>query len=207
MKRIGIYFSLVVMFIFMSVACSDKSTDTPTISVSEESTYENTFTDLNLGVLFDFNLHLPHADHRWIKLWVEKYENGKKDTEPLTKISYGNFPDESIDHHLGFGIIDPNNDEGTLGFLYGSNMRTELIDIRGEFDQEYSNSLWDKALGEDDLQLRLNEPTILAAYRETDNHTIEMVDLQDETSVNRMIEQNNLVLLLKIMIEEEQDQD
>src|SRR5699024_11873153 len=64
-------------------SCSDNSTNTPTISVSEESTYENTFIDLNLGVLFDFNLHLPHADHRWIKIWVEKYENGKKDTEPL----------------------------------------------------------------------------------------------------------------------------
>src|SRR5699024_12783125 len=154
-------------------SCSDNSTNTPTISVSEESTYENTFIDLNLGVLFDFNLHLPHADHRWIKIWVEKYENGKKNTEPLTKLSYGNFPDESIDHHIGFGIIDPNNDEGTLGILYGSNMRTELIDMRGEFDQEYRNSLWDKALCEDYFQQILNEQRILSHYRETDNKKID----------------------------------
>jgi len=54
----------------------------------------NTFEDLNLGILFDFDFTLPNADNSWVNLWVERYIDGEKESQRLTQLSYGNSPNE-----------------------------------------------------------------------------------------------------------------
>jgi len=40
------------------------------ISVNENSQYEKTFKDLNLGILYDYNLKVNNADKSWVNVWV-----------------------------------------------------------------------------------------------------------------------------------------
>lgn len=63
-------------------------------------------------------------------------------------------------------------------------------------------SYWSCAIGKEEVELKLGETKILAAYWETESNSIQTIDLQDEDSVNRMIKQDDMVLLLKIKVEE-----
>ncbi|WP_332699430.1 hypothetical protein [Halalkalibacter lacteus] len=171
-----------------------------TISVNTDSEYVNTFEDLNLGILFDFDFKLPNADKSWVNLWVERYNDGEKESQPLTQLSYGNSPNEVDEGHLGFGMINPNS-EDTLVFLYGPAVRTQPSIIEKKTKTDIFSS-WDYAIGNEEVELEIGETKILAAYRETESNSISTVDLQDEESVNRMIKQDNIVLLLKVKIEE-----
>lgn len=159
----------------------------------------NTFEDLNLGILFDFDFTLPNADKSWVNLWVERYIDGKKESQPLTQLSYGNSPNEVEQGHLGFGMINPNL-EDTLVFLYGPAVRKYPAIIEREPKTDVSSS-WDYAIGNEEVELDIGETKILAAYWETESNSIRTVDLQDEDSVNEMIKQVNMVLLLKVKIE------
>ena len=160
----------------------------------------NTFEDLNLGILFDFDFTLPNADKSWVNLWVDRYIDGEKESQPLTQLSYGNSPNEVEEGHLGFGMINPNS-EDTLVFLYGPAVSTHPSIIERESMTDVSSS-WDYAIGNEKVDLDIGETKILAAYRETESNSIRTIDLQDEDSVNEMIKQDNMVLLLKVKIEE-----
>lgn len=206
LKRIGLCLVICFTFIIISFGCSHKEADAPTISINQKSEYENTFINLNLGILFDFNFYLPHADTKWVNLWVERYRNGEKDAEPLTTLSYGNSPDAVDEGNVGFGMIQSGVEEDTFVFLYGPEVRTGLSMIEKE-SIAHLLSTWDYALGEDDVKLTLGEPKILAAYRGTVSDSMRTIDLQDEASVNQMIQQEDLILLLKIMIEEDIDRN
>jgi hypothetical protein len=92
---------LVILICTIGVACSNqdhKREETPTISIHSDSDYVNTFDDLNLGVLFDFDFYMPNADERWVTLWVEKYVEGEKDSQSLAELSYGNSPAKTEDN-------------------------------------------------------------------------------------------------------------
>ncbi|MFZ3579741.1 hypothetical protein [Virgibacillus sp. DJP39] len=133
-----------------------------------------------------------------VNLWVESYKDGKKDSQPLTQLSYGNSPKEVSEGHLGFGMVNPNS-EDTLVFLYGPSVRTQPSIIEKEFQ---TNGSWDYAIGKEEIKLKLGETKILAAYRETEGNSKRTLDLHDEKSVNRIIKQNKTVLLLKLKVEE-----
>ena len=194
--------SSIIFFLFLlSTGCTNSSDKMATISVNSDSEYVNTFEDLNLGILFDFNFTLPNADKRWVNLWVERYIDGEIEQYPLTQLSYGISPNEVEEGHLGFGMINPNS-EDTLVFLYGPAVRSQPSIIEKEPKTD-SISSWDYAIGNEEVELEIGETKILAAYRETESNSIRTVDLQDEESVNRMIKQDNMVLLLKVKIEEE----
>lgn len=191
--------SLLLILIVVS-GCANSNKENVTISVNADSEYVSTFEDLNLGILFDFNFKLPNADKSWVNLWVERYNDGEKESQPLTQLSYGNSPNKKEEGHLGFGIINP-NDKDTLVFLYGPSVRANPSII--EKQTKSSNFInWDYGIGNEDVELELGETKILAVYRETASDSIRTVDLQDEESVNQMIQQDDLVLLLKIKVEE-----
>jgi len=102
--------------------------------------------------------------------------------------------------HLGFGMINPNS-EDTLVFLYGPAVRNHPSIIEKNPKTDIFSS-WEYAIGNEEVELEIGETKILAVYRETESNSIRTVDLQDEDSVNEMIKQDNMVLILKVKIEE-----
>lgn len=204
MKKSYVILSIIFIFLLISVGCSDKDEpEAPTISKNEDSEYEHTFNNLNLGIVFDFDFYLPSADKRWVNLWVERYMDGTKDSQPLTQLSYGNSSEEVTEGNLGFGMINTES-EDTLVFLYGPNASTQPSIIGNEFQTDVMNS-WEYAIGNEEVKLKLGETKTLAVYRETKGNSMSTIDFQDEESLDRVIKQNEKVLLLKLRIEEKNE--
>lgn len=200
-KRHFIFIIILMFFLIVSSGCTNSNNKIATISVNSDSEYVSTFEALNLGVIYDFDFKLPHANKRWVNLWVERYDDGNKASQPLVELSYGNSPKEVEKGHLGFGMINSNTTDN-LVFLYGPGVSVKSSAIKMEsktnviIAQEYG-------IGDKKVELNLNETKILAAYRETESNSIRTIDLQDDDAVKKMIEQDDMVFLLKIKIEEE----
>jgi hypothetical protein len=207
-KKFLIFILISFSFLIVSSGCTSRS-DTGdgkaavSVTANSDSEYVKTFNDLNLGILFDYDFSLPNADKRWVNLWVERYHNGKKDSNPLTQLSYGNSPKEVEEGHLGFGMINPNSAE-PLVFLYGPGVRNLPVAIEKDANTNTLSS-WDYAIGKEKVELKLGETKILAVYRETKSDSLSMIDYQDEESVGKMINQDDMVMLLKLKIEEDID--
>lgn len=194
-------FGTVLSFFFIFVAgCSHSNEEQATISANVDSAYTNTFKDLDLGILYDFNLKLPNADKSWVNLWVEKYQDGEMEVEPITELSYGNSPNKVEEGHLGFGMINPDTKD-PLVFLYGPSVRSHPSIMKKEPNTDVITS-WDYAIGDEKVELELGETKTLAVYRESKGNSMRTVELQDEDSVKKMIEEDGMVLLLKIKVEE-----
>lgn len=198
MKKVITLSAILCCFLVTSAGCSNTHGDATTISVNPDSEYVNTFNDLHLGLLFDFNFRLPHADDRWVKLWVERYQDGKKDPKPLTQLSYGESPNEMEEGNIGFGIINPNQKDTSV-FLYAPNIVNKPVITENKTKETMTT--WQYGISEDEVTLEVGETKILAAYHGAD-HSTRTWDLQDTESVNKMIQQDSLVMLLKIKIEE-----
>ncbi|PKR78394.1 hypothetical protein CEY16_01155 [Halalkalibacillus sediminis] len=209
MKRLIILIVTFIAVTLISVGCSDlyDKDKRPTISMNPDSEYIKTFEDLSLGILFDFEFYLPEADQRWVNLWVEKYENGKKASEPFGQLTYDLSPQEESEDHLGFGMINPNSEDTSL-FLYGPGVKSHSSITDTNINNETGKATsWGYALGdEEELKLNLGEPTILATYRKSKDGSISTVDLKDEESIENMISENEFVLLLKIEVTEEKNE-
>ena len=57
----------------ISVGCnnvSNKNNKIAYISLNTESDYKKTFKELDLGIIFDFDLKLPNADKSWVEIWM-----------------------------------------------------------------------------------------------------------------------------------------
>ncbi|WHX27957.1 hypothetical protein QNH47_08960 [Virgibacillus halodenitrificans] len=199
MKSLG----LVVLFICFLIitGCSNVASTqekSPTISNITDSKYTETFNELNLGTLFDYNLYLPHADKRWVRLWVEKYQDGKKEDQPVTELSYGMSVNKVDEGHLGFGML---SDSSVL--LYGPNVNIQPEQIDLNLNEEYITS-WGHAIEEGkEIDLELGKTKLLAAYWQTASNKIPTIDFQNEDDIANLIKENEFVLLLKIKIDEE----
>jgi hypothetical protein len=199
LKKPHLLFGIII--ILFCGGCSAKQ-DLPVISKSTDSVYEKTFTDLSLGMLFDFDFHVPHADKRWVTVWVEWYSEGVKEPDPLTQLSYGNSPEEEEDGNLGFGMINP-NEEDSMVFLYGPGVKSLPERVSNKFKQDMVTS-GEYAIGDDEVELKLGETKVLAAYIGTTGDSIRTIDFQDEDSIEYLIENYDTVLLLKIKVEEKE---
>ncbi|WP_226683249.1 hypothetical protein [Sutcliffiella horikoshii] len=200
-RRYFLSFSIMFATILFISGCSQfEDQKDPTIALNTDSDYHQTFENLNLGYISDFDFHLPDADKRWVNIWVERYIDGVKDSEPITQLSYGNSPNNLEEGSLGFGMINP-YDEDTLVFLYAPGVSTHPSIIEKEKSTN-SMSSWENAIGEDKVALKIGEPIILAAYRQTEKDSISSIDFQNEESINRIIKEDDMVILLKIVIEE-----
>ncbi|MFC5464181.1 hypothetical protein [Lederbergia graminis] len=192
--------SILLIFFISSIGCSNSNEKKVTIAKNSDSEYVNTFEELSLGLLFDFELKLPQADKRWINLWVERYIDGKKDPEPLTHLSYGNSPKENDEGKLGFGMINPSSEDSLL-FLYGPNVRTHPTLIENEPKTDIFTA-WDYAIGDEEVEIKMGETKVLAIYLESNNNFMRSLNLSDEESIKNIIKEHNTVLLLKIKIQE-----
>lgn len=172
------------------------------ISSNNGSEYENTFKELQLGILFDFNLKLPKADKSLVNIWVEGYSNGKPvEPSPLTELSYGLSPVQLEEGPMGFGIINPNSNETQI-FLYSKGITSSLYRINKNVFAEASISSWDYAIGNEPIGLEPSEEVVLAVYRQGKESLRAGYEYQDLDSINKMINEDTNVILLKIKVEE-----
>lgn len=200
-------FILVIIIIAMifSIGCSHENNNDNKIayiSSNTDSEYANTFKELNLGILFDFNLRLPNADKSWVTLWVEGYSDGKAvEPSPLITLSYGLSPVQVEEGHMGFGIINPNSNEPQF-FLYSKGMKTDSPGMDNNFLNKSSGSIWGYAIGSKPIGLESGKEIVLAVYRQGKNSMRSGYDYQDLDSINNMIKDDTTVLLLKLKVEE-----
>ncbi|WP_020618558.1 hypothetical protein [Paenibacillus daejeonensis] len=78
------------MLLLTVTGCSEGAAErdhTAILTIQDNSSHIDTFSELSLGHLFDYNLELKEADRLWTKLWVEGYEPG--DTKVLGAIRNG----------------------------------------------------------------------------------------------------------------------
>ncbi|PJN88942.1 hypothetical protein [Bacillus sp. mrc49] len=199
-KNYYIVSSILLLSLMMISGCTgkDDKDNIASISVNPDSEYTNTFKKLNLGELYDFDFKLNDADKTWVNVWLERYKDGKKEPQPLAKLSYGNSPNKVEKGNLGFGMINTN--DSRLGFLYAPHVTAPPQNI----DKIHSDNIftgWDYAVGEDKMALKLGETYVLGAYRESDGNSIRTYNLQDENEVKKMISDDKIVFLLKMKIE------
>lgn len=194
---------LVIALVF-SAGCSSVNEDREKIAyikVNADSKYGDTFKELNIGLISDFNLKLPYADKSWVNIWVEGYSNGKAvEPFPLTTLSYGLSPRQIEEGPMGFGILNPNSQE-PLFFLYGPNVRTNPHNIENNIIYQSGISTWGNAIGDETIALEPGEEKILAVYRQGKN-SLRTYDYQDPEAIEQMIKEDMTVLLLKIKVEE-----
>jgi hypothetical protein len=204
-KYLKIY-ALITIVSLILVGCSNETNNEDKaafISINENSSYAKTFKDLSLGILFDFNLKVNNADVSWVRIWVEGYQNGEK-TDPfhLTEISYGQSPNQVDEGHMGFGIINHTSEEPSL-FLYSPSTGSPPHKLPNNIimNKEAVASMWDYAIGKKTIGLDSGETKIIGVYRQTNSNSIRTYDYQDTDSINKMINEDSMVLLLKIKVE------
>ncbi len=180
------------------VGCNINNNNTISITATPESEYRNTFEELSLGQLFDFEFILPNADTSWVTLWVERYSDGKKEEQPIAELSYGRSSNKKDEGKLGFGMINPRSEDSQV-FLYGPGTtlqpsKTELgLDTNSSFTWGYAT--------EETIKLEIGETKVLAGYRQAAGNSIRTYGYQTEEDIQRMIEEDSVVLLLKIKVE------
>ncbi len=152
-----------VILLLLGAGCTNANNQVATITANPNSTYETTFKDLGIGVLYDFNFYLPDADKRWVRMWVERYRDGQKDPQPLTQISYGLSPKKVKEGHLGFGIINPDNEHSSI-FLYAPGVSQKPKKIKQSINTNLPRS-GGYAIGDGKVELELGKTNILAVYR------------------------------------------
>lgn len=184
-------------------SCANIEDKTAEIKPMPDSDYVKTFEELNLGNLFDFEFELENADKRWVRLWVERYQDGEKDREPITELMYGQSPisDETSKGHVGFGIIQSNESEPSY-FLYAPGVSSAPNKSVEKTMSDTSMTTWDYAFPDEKVDLLLNEEKVLAAYRSTSSNQMRTYDLGKKDDVEKMIQEDTEVLLLKIKIKE-----
>lgn len=190
--------------LIISIACSNSETneDIAYIWANSNSEYEKTFTDLNLGILFDFNFKFPKADKSWVTIWVEGYREGNPMEQfPLTKLSYGISPNEVEEGSMGLGIINPGSAPQLFIYSGGGSISTIPESMDDYLLKNLAVSTWDYAIDDSKIALSSGEEKLLAVYRMAEK-SIRTYDYQDMDSINEMISEDGAVLLLKIMVEE-----
>lgn len=196
-RKYFIYSFMFFSLLLVVIGCTQSNKKIATISVNKKSSYEQTFEDINLGILFDFDFFLPNADKRWVQLWVESYENGKQNPDNVIDLSYGLNPNKIEEGHLGFGII--NSDENTQQlFLFAPNVKSMPQNIENLSSVITS---WGYAIDKKKVHLELDKSYVLAGFRQTTKDYIKDYNFQNEKDVENMIKEDTRLLLLKIKIE------
>lgn len=108
---------------------------------------------------------------------------------------------------MGFGIINPNSDD--MQFLFysqGVKSKTEPNFIDNDFFINDGISSWDYAIDNKRVELESGEEKLLAIYRQSEDN-LRTYDYQDIDYINKMINEDKTVLLLKIKVEEVEEKD
>lgn len=202
-KKTYVIIIAITSFLIFSSGCTNSNNSIATISVNTDSEYANTFEALQLGILFDFDFKLAKVDEvneRWVHMWVECYQEGEKQLQSIVNLSSGLSLDDMEEGNMGFGILNPNTEAASI-ILYTPNVSTAKDIETLSFEGVFSN--WDYAIGDGNVELQLNEPYTLAFYRQTSNNSIRSYDLANDNDIDQMINDDDVVFLLKIKIVDE----
>lgn len=134
---------------------------------------------------------------------MERYQDGKKDPEPVAELSYGNSPEEVDEGRLGFGMIKPDSKD-TMVFFYGPGVNTQPIPITENQSEPSTLRTSEYAIGKEEEALKIGKTIVLGVYRESGNNSFRPLDVQDEESVKGVIQEDKTVLLLKLKVEEKE---
>lgn len=105
---------------------------------------------------------------------------------------------------MGFGIINSNSNDPQL-FLYSKGTRTRHYSIDNNFLNKSGVSGWDYTIGSDIIGIESGEKMVLAVYRQNEEFMRTAYEYQNLNSVNKMINEDQTVLLLKIKVEEREN--
>ncbi|MFC4560098.1 hypothetical protein ACFO3D_18220 [Virgibacillus kekensis] len=203
-KVLLILFSIV--FLAIGSGCTGQQGGATTISANPDSNYVKTFKDLELGILYDFKFNLENAKEKWVNVWVERYTDGKKDSNPLVDLSYGMSPRDSLTGHLGFGIINPNSDS-TMVFLYAPGVKSHPILLAQPFPKNHPRT-WGYSIGDEEVELEPEKTKVLGVYRQSSSkNSIRGYNMKDPEAIKQMIKNDKVVLLLKIKVEDRRKSD
>lgn len=204
LRKYLILLLILIMILTITIGCSNEDTEeevAASISINNDSKYISTFTELNLGDMFDFNLRLPNANRSIVTIWVEGYKDGSSmGQEPLTELSYRFSPNDVEENPMGLGIFNHNFDSKLLIYASGGKVLSDPTDIEGYVLNESGVSTGDYAIGSEAITLESGEEKLLAAYRQAE-YSLRTIDYENEDSINKMIEEDDVVLLLKIIVE------
>lgn len=197
-------FVIVSLLLLSGVGCvRDPDTERNEIayvSVNTKSTYQKTFEELDLGLIFDYYLKLPRADESWVQLWVEGYSDGQQIEPELSILEYGQSVNQEEEGNIGVGIINPNNEERQV-FLYGPNVSITPHTINQDIFLTEGISSWDYAIDNKQVGLAPGEEKIIAVYRQSAGN-MNAYSYEDEESIDKMIQEDAVVILLKIRVDE-----
>lgn len=170
------------------------------ISAERNSTYQKTFEELNLGLIFNYHLKLPRASESWVRLWVEAYSEGERIEPALSVLEYGHSPNEETEGNIGVGIINADN-EARQFFLYGPSVRLSPHSIDQDVFLAEGISNYDYAIDKKQVALAPGEEKVIAVYRQSAGN-MNAYSYQDEESIEKMINDDAVVILLKIKVDE-----
>ncbi|WP_136607752.1 hypothetical protein [Paenibacillus dokdonensis] len=167
------------------------------IQAQKDSDYEEMFNALSLGNIFDYNLSLPHADKTWVEVWVEGYKKGKKmQGSPLISLSYGFAPSKTSAGALGWGIVKEGGAQKSM-ILYAPGAGTGLSSVPDVIDHNLS-SMMGSVIGDQKLELKAGESTILAVCRQNESGVYQTFDPEQ---LKEMLQTDAVTLLLKIKLD------
>jgi hypothetical protein len=204
-KKYNVFKKILVFFLLFLIitACTHKPISEDLagyISVDEGSNYKETFDDLGIGRVFNYNLHLLEADESWVNVWLEGYQNGQLiEPNPLSGMNYGLSLNEEERGKMGFGIINSNIEP--LVFFYTHEIRVHPKMIQEDVFLNKGISLWNYAIDEEKVQLKYGEEKILAVYRENEESIRTGYDYENDEIIDEVIRNNETVLFFKIKVE------
>ena len=152
---------------------------------------------------FKFDLKLNQADKSLIKTWVETYKDGQVMEKSLASLSYGPSSEKSLEDQVVFEIkMSPAGFEDGKVKLYGREAESQEVLIEDDFFDRNSVGYGGYTIG-NNTRLKAGEEKILAVYRQIPHESnIESSNFIDGESIDKMIENDKTLILLKIMIEE-----
>jgi len=192
-----------MLFLLTIASCTQKTVDDNTagyISIDENSSYQRTFDDLDIGEVFNYNFHWLKAKESWVSIWLEGYSNGQLiEPKSLGGMKYGLSPHKEENGKIGFGVINTNQEP--LVFFYSNGTRVHPSKIQENILTNKGISTWEYGIDEGEVAIKYNEEIILAMYRQNNNSIRSGYDYSDEEGIQAIIEGYETVLFLKIKIE------
>lgn len=190
------------MLLIIVTGCSGITAETEhtaILTIQENSPHAETFTELGLGYLLNYNLELKEADRLWVKLWIEGYEDGQPiRSDSIIELSYGQHPEALYDGPLRWAILKLETDKVAMSLQSGGAKVTKTLDpalfesISGGFQT------WDYAWPTDEaMTMEPSDTRVLGAIRNGTTF-IQPYDLREDAEVARMIAEEKQVFFLKM---------
>lgn len=194
MKKITVYM-LGTFLLFLAAGCAKAEEDKAIIKLKNPSKHQETFHELSLGELREFEFQYPKDENTETEIWIDYYINGKKQSNP-TSLTFRTVEADSEKALLGMGLIRHQEKEPIL-FLYGPSQ--SIKDKRNEEEMwgKLQISGWQQHPEEKGITLGIDEEVVITAYSGTILNETRMYDLSKKKELRKLINTHEVVLLLK----------